>query len=280
LIRHSNFVILYFVPRSHSLVPQPTDSTIPTAQRATPPNAPSLPPRPPTPLAVRRSWTDPGTRVWWILAGLILLMCAALIVDRVWLWVQENQLIRNGTVVTAEIVEANTGSTVPHQLVEMDEMISVQFNWKGQQQTAVGYPRDRTQHYLINQKLNIRVDPNDPTTWTDLTQNEPLMLTLFVGLMILPIPPVLVLIAALKRKQIWKTWQTGDGVVAVVAERRQTPVAPGAYAVRCSMRDSRDRRLFTVYLPRRGGDVAKDDLIWLIVPKEKKARPLAAGWFQ
>ena len=43
---------------------------------------------------------------------------------------------------------------------------------------------------------------------------------------------------------------------------------------------SRDKRVFTVFVPRTGAKLHKNDLFWLILPTTKSGKPIAAMWFE
>ena len=239
------------------------------------PDAPSDAPRPLTPLASRRAWTEPRVRLWWLMAAAVLLAILAYAGDRLWDRRAENQLIANGVPVTATVVSTEQHATAG-QTAAVDEPVTIGFAWHGKPVNAQG---TLTRPSFIGRTVDVHVDPADPTNWTDRTAPTPLSDALFVGLLLLPIAPVLLGVAWLARRSVVRTYRTGASAVAVVSARRQVPIAPLSHAVRCSFRDGTDRRLHTVYVPRGGGRLAKGDVLWVVLPP-RRGKPVAAMWFE
>jgi hypothetical protein len=130
---------------------------------------------------------------------------------------------------------------------------------------------------MTGDTITLHVDPKDPTRWTDRSEPTPLLASLIVGLIALPIVPLLAVFGILQQRGFQRTWQKGTAALAVVHERKQSPIAPMSYALRCSMQDLRTRELFTVYVPRIGNGLEKGDVIWVITAS-KKGNALAALW--
>lgn len=253
----------------------PNVNTIPGGAPPGPPDAP----RQATPLARRRAWTEPTVRVWWLLAVAIFLLTVVYAVERIWVWNAQGKLIRDGTVIVAKVVEVN-GQAITNLKQPPDSMTTLEFDWQGVPQRVRGQLEDHTDYIVVGQSQSIHVDPADPNNWTARVQPAPLVQSLFLGFVLLPLPVVLIVIAAAKRKRIWNTWENGQAALAVVLERQQTPVAPLSYAIRCSLRDRRDKRILTVFVPRAGAALKKNDLLWVLLPGSKSAKPVAASWFQ
>ena len=236
---------------------------------------PPDPPRPLTPLAARRAWAEPTVRPWWLMAAAVLLAVAAYAVGRGVVRSGENRLITAGTPVVTKVL-GTPDHTVPGQAVKVGETVTLAFDWHGQPRTVVGtLAHDAT----VAGPMAIRVDPADPTVWTDATEPTPLARSLVVGLVVLPVVPLLLLVAVWRRAGVARTYTLGRLADAVVADRRQTPVAPLSFAVRCSLREGGDRRLRTVYVPRAGRSLAKGDVIAVLVPTGR-GRIVSALWFE
>ncbi len=235
---------------------------------------PLLTPRPLTPLAARRAWTEPTVRLWWLMALAVLLMILCYAADRLWARHVENRLIATGLPVQARVISTGLHAT-PGQTADVGDPAAVGIQWHGQPTRLQG---SLTRPSFIGATIPIHVDPSDPTVWTDQAEATPLAHALFVGLLLLPIVPVLLGIAALKRRGVARAWQLGVARAAVVVARHQTPIAPLSYALRCRWRDG-ERRLFTVHVPRAGRSLAKGDELWVIVP-QGRGRPVAAMWFE
>src|SRR5271155_1115705 len=155
-----------------------------------PPPPPS--PRPMTPLARRRCWTEPAVRLWWLLGALILGMILVYSAGRLWSWMAENQLIQHGEIVSAKVIEAD-GKTIAHQAMPPYSPVKLEFDWHGQTQVVSGFLEDRptADYIIVDDNVTIRVDPNDVTNWTYRSQITGIGETLFVSWMLLPIPPLL-----------------------------------------------------------------------------------------
>ena len=240
-----------------------------------PPEPPPDPPRPLTPKAARRAWVEPTVRPWWLMAIAVLLAVGGYSVAQLVERSALNRLMTAGVPVAAKVVSTDNRSIVG-QAATTEEQANLTFDWHGQPSTARGF---LSRNSTIGATIPIRVDPADPTVWTDQTEPAPLVRSLFVGLAVLPLAPALLAVAVVRRRAVARTVRLGRAAVAVVADRRQTPIAPFSYAVRCALRDGADRRLRTVYVPHVGRSLAKGDEVWLILPLARGGRPVAAAWF-
>jgi len=262
-----------------TLPSDPSSGVVSAAAAPSAPPAPGAAPRTLTPLALRRAWTEPTVRMWWLLAATILLMTLIFAADRAWAWHTQSKLIRDGLLVDAKVTEVN-GQAITNLKQPPDSQTTLDFDWQGKPQRVRGQLDDRTDYIVVGQTVPIHVDPNDPQNWTARTQPPPLAQSLFVGFIMLPVALVLLPIAAMKRKRLLQTWQSGHAELAVVIERQQTPLAPLSHAIRCGLRDRRDKRVFTVFVPRGGTTLQKNDLLWIVMPNAKSAKPVAARWFE
>ncbi len=195
--------------------------------------------------------------------------------DRLWDREIERRLIRDGVSIQAKMV-GNGNKAIHGQTFVPGDIINVEFDWKGQD---IRQPGPLHHPAAVGEVITIHVDPNDPAVWTDLSETEPLLASMFVGFLFLPVAPIVFFLAWLKQKTVRAQWENGEAMVAVVDERRQTPVAPLCYAIRCSFRDQRDKRLFTVYVPPVGKLLEPGSEIW-VIGSFRQARPVAAMWFE
>jgi hypothetical protein len=247
---------------------------LPPSDFADPVMTPAAVPRALTPRIARRAWTEPSVRVWWLLALAVLLVFAFYVADRLWDREIERRLIRDGAVVHAKLM-GNSAKAIHGQTFSPGDIIQVRFDWNGQEVQPSG-PIHSTA--AVDEMVTIHVDRDDPQVWTDLTQIEPMLTSLFVGLLFLPVAPIVFAVAWTKQRAIQKQWQNGQAVEAIVHDRKQTPVAPMSYAVRCSLHNQRDKRLFTVYVPQGIANLEDGSTIWVITDS-KQTRPVAALWF-
>jgi hypothetical protein len=217
---------------------------------------------------------EPAVRVWWLMAAAVLVMVLAFAADRLWSRHLENRLIATGVPTEGKVLSSGQHAT-PGQTADPGDPVAVGIQWHGQPMRLSGSLATQS---FIGATIQLHVDPHDPTLWTDQTTATPIARSLFVGFLALPIVLLLVAVAAVRARGVGRTWETGSAVAAVVHDRRQTPLAPMTYAVRCSLRDGGDRRLFTVHVPRGGTSLGKGDEIDIVRPTGR-GRPVAVRWF-
>ena len=237
-------------------------------------------PRAVTPDVRRRMWTEPSVRLWWllslVLAGVIGYFCVDVLMSRR----VETKLIRDGVAVVGRVASAN-GQSLPGMAQPSDSMVSMEFDWNGKSISESGYLQDRQGYVTIGEKIPMRVDPQDPSVWTNRVQPAPLFHALFPGLIFLPGLPVLLGGAWLVRRKLEKLWVTGEATMGVVHSVRQSPIAPRSYALRCTYRDRRGKLLFTVFVPKNRIAAHNGSTLWLIAPPvDSTSRPVAWAWLE
>jgi hypothetical protein len=193
--------------------------------------------------------------------------------DRLWARHVESELIRTGLVVPTHIVAAENKQK-DQPFTSSDKCTLLLHLPSGDEDLDGVY---LTFGGMTNSNIILHVDPNDHTRWTDRSEATPLLDSLFVGLLALPVIPLLLVLGVIQLRRLQRIWQNGQPALAVVSERKHTPIAPMSYVLRCSMQDLRTRDMFTVYVPRIGNGLEKGDLIWVIT-SAKKENPLAALW--
>jgi len=233
---------------------------------------PAKPPRALTAQARRAIFTEPRVRQWWMLAVAVLVLFAVYTVERVLVRNDEVKLIRDGMIVTARLASAENRNK--DQMTTPTDQVHLMLNLPTGVEEVTGY---LTKQSLVGHDVSVRVDPGDHTRWTDRTEATPLLESLLVGIMVSPLVPVLFIMAYLKLRNMQKVWQTGTAQIAVISDRRQSPIAPMSYSLRCSLQNGNDKKLFDVFVPKAGKDLAEGGLIWVIVPV-KKGSPLAGLW--
>jgi hypothetical protein len=231
-------------------------------------------PRAVTPAIARRIWTEPSVRAWWLATLLLALVAASFVGDRVYARHQQSQLIAHGVHVTGTVLRQDL-KNAPHQLVEPNREMTVGFkDSSGHQIEAIGII---SQTMRVGDPVPVIYDPANPNVWTDRTAPPGWVETLFGVVFVFPVVIAVGLVAWWQTARMRKVWQDAPAVVAVVSDRRQTPVAPMSWVVKCSLRDGTDRRLFNVHVPRFFGTMQKGCELWVLVPR--RGKPVAAGWF-
>jgi hypothetical protein len=226
-----------------------------------------------TPAVRRLAWLEPRVRRWWLLAILILLSFGAFAGDRLWARHSEYQLIHNGITMPAKIVAAE--NKITNHPVGSGDLVKLELTFPDK--TEEDQTGTLTQPAVVGGFITVHLDPVDHSRWTDRSDPTPLLDSMLIGLFALPLVPVMIWIGYWQMRRLVQTWRNGSGAVAVVFDRRHSPIAPMSYTLRCSLQHHKRKDLFTVYVPRIAYGLDKGDLIWVILPA-KKGHILAALW--
>ncbi|MDP9174620.1 MAG: hypothetical protein M3O30_12255 [Planctomycetota bacterium] len=226
------------------------------------PSAPPPPPRQITAAARRRSWTDPVIR-FWLLATIVLVAIGCWFVfNQIVASRSEQWLIANGFVVEAKVVgvnnESRTGAKYPP-----GSHSSLTFDWKDQTINIDGV-LSSNDYVTTGEIVQLRIDPNDPTNWTDRTAPEPLGRRLIAGAVIIPAVAITLMAALLLRRRLLGVWRNAQAALYAVVETRYSALAPQSHTVRCVLATNRDPTIVVVYLPARFPRPQRGDLLWLI----------------
>jgi hypothetical protein len=235
-----------------------------------PPDAPRLV----TPAIARRIWTEPSVRPWWLATLLLAVVAASFVGDRVYARQQLSRLIAHGVHATGKILGQDL-KRAPGQLVDANRDMMMGFRDSADHEVQALGTVDQTMH--VGDLVPIVYDPANPTVWTDRATPPGWVETLLGLVVVLPVVVAVGLLAYWQTARMRKVWQNAPAVVAVVSDRKQTPVAPMSWVVKCSLREGPDRRLFNVHVPRFFGTMQNGSELWVLVPK--RGRPVAAGWF-
>jgi len=238
----------------------------------------SLPPvpRPITPTARRRAWTEPRVRGWWLAAivpmGLFIYVCFNVIAD----FNRFRDLVARGVAVQAVVSVA--GYEKGHRLPP-DTAVTLSYQIGDTTRQASGTLLARTEMIRVGETIEIRVDPTDPQRWTDHTTPPQLAPRMMGPLAILPFIAVALLAGLLARRRLMKTWREGVAVQALVIEVLQTALAPKSTLVRCTIPTDRDGSVLGVYLPHSKGIPVKGETLWLLRPPARSTGAVAAEAF-
>ena len=248
------------------------------ADVAAPPALPD-PPRHLTARVRRHSWTEPRVRSWWLVASAVTAVTLFLLGSGYYVWRRDVDLIRNGREVSAWIYAAD-GIPIPGRHRPPSAPVTLRYEVGGKKYEVDGYLRGRTEPFIIQTYVPIRVDPDDPGRWTARSKPDALWPEMLGGVILLPAVPVLAAVVFFQRARVLKLWRNGRAVEAVVLESRQTAMAPRSRVLRCAPTESSDRRVIGVYAPDRAGRLAPGDTLWILTDPAGGSRAAAALWLQ
>jgi hypothetical protein len=254
--------------------PVPASST----EASAPPQQPPASPRELTPAAARRAWREPRVQFWWAAALGILAAAAFVAVGETITWNDDARLLREGTKVDAVVWPS--GARIKNRPVGPQDFVTVEFTWNGQQKVLTGQRLDgRDGQTITGEPISIYVDAKDPDHWTART-SPPSLARMLVGAMTLALIAVLLLlVSVVRRRGVLGVWRDGEARLAAVVQAGPAALAPRSWLVRCALAEGKDRRLITVYIPRRLATPQKGDALWLIMPSGKPGKALAAMSF-
>lgn len=242
--------------------------------------APVLPdaPRPITPAARRRSWAEASVRLWWMSAIAIALIVIYLTATQIMAGVRDRALLRSGIPVTATIEgitgrhQQTRGTPVP---VRLSYTLPDGREFVDATETFLEATSNET---VLHTKdpLPIRVDPNDPTRWTEDRAPGSIFQSLGVSVALLPVVAVLLLLAWLRRKSVLAVWRTGEPSEAAVVSEKTSALAPGSQLLSISLMNDPGKRVVSLLHPRKAGVLSNGDALWVIAPPGKPQRAIEA----
>ena len=133
---------------------------------------------------------------------------------------------------------------------------------------------------VTGQQVQIHVDPNDISRWTDRTEAEPMSRRLIAGAVIFPVVLATGVTALLLRRRVLRIWREGEAEVFSVVDTHHSALAPLSHTVRAVAVAGHDRRLVTVCLPGKLPRPQKGEALWLIHPRGKPMSSIAAAAFE
>jgi hypothetical protein len=235
-----------------------------------------------TPRLARRAWAEPHVRLWWVTA--LAVLGAGLYVGAMQTadWYREVRLIRHGVPVTAKVVSVNY-KDMPGNSQPGDGFVVINFELQGQQRQVTGNlsGRPASQFIKVGEKVDFKVDPNDPTVWTSRQQPAPLSGELGIPLAAAMAAAVVAAVSWMLRRRVLRSYRLGERAAARAVSRFRSALAPRLWAVRCVLIDSDDKRIFTVYVPSRFPS-EPGEIVEIILPPKAGGnyRPIAAAWFE
>jgi hypothetical protein len=229
-------------------------------------------------VVLRRSLMEPRVRFWWLTASVLTLITLYFLLDRSLNWLEELHIIRNGTPVSATIIQIGQDETAGRTDVSPDNEVDLQYDFGGKTYQVNGFLEGRTEVISLKDVVPIKIDPAKPERWTYLTDVPPLTHVLLSAGLVAPFAVAVGLAGFIRRQRVLRTWTEGVAHPFVVEAIRQTALAPSSQYIGCREMEGRARELVWVFVPRRLANPKVGDILWLIHPvgKPKAALPALA----
>ena len=256
------------------------------AEHLIPPESLTQTPRPVTPRASRRSWNELPVRIWVILAVTVLFITIYFTIDKYLSGRYERWLITQGLPVEAELNRIQ-GTRDRSQHFKRSDRLQVELNYdapgRPRQMYVPGWlsqlPAQPPQREIrVGDTIPVRIDPANPTVWTDRTQPLPWIAEFTIVVLLLPLLALLLVVMFIRRQQVLNVWRRGEVASAVVVEHKQAATAPFSRVIRFTLADGRDRRVWSALHPARGAPAAREP-IWVIFPPGNPGRAVVASLY-
>lgn len=258
-----------------------------TSEQLLPPAPLTTIPREITLRASRRSWNELPVRIWVILALAVALITTFFSVTKYLAGRYERWLIAEGAPLKADVMWIN-GTQDKRMEFKRTDRLQAQLGYTppaGQRLNFVpGWlaqlPDQKPEPVIhVGDQVPIRVDPGNPTVWTDRTQPKPWLVDFTIVMLLLPLLVLLGLLALFRRMRVLNIWRKGEIGAGVVVDLKQTAIAPLSRVVRFTLADGSDRRVFSTLHPAKEAP-KPGDLMWLLFPPGKPARAIVASLYQ
>ncbi len=220
-------------------------------------------------------------RFWWLCALVLAAIMLVWAVDALVTALGERSLIAHGTVVTARVLGMD-GSTRAGWTLPRTDSHEVKLRVtlpNGQVRDIDGTLPPGPGVLQIGQELPIKIDPKDPSNWTDQTEAISWTAHMIIPLLLLPFVLLLLIVAWYRRRQVLQIWRDGQWVQGVVVELRQSAMAPLSRVVRYNIPDV-DKRIFSVLVPTRVGIPAVGEAIDLVLMPDAPQRAVVAKLYE
>jgi hypothetical protein len=224
------------------------------------------PPRPVTPRVRRRTWAEPMVRGWLLLAIGLVIGALVLAVSSTIEWISETNVVRNGVTVQAVAWHAG-GARVTGMSLAVGSPVNIEYEYNGQKYKVTGLLYNTGKMYISQVPFEIRIDPENPTTWTNRTVVPPMVEKMMGAGIMLGVAAACAIVALVLRSRSMAIWVDGDLISSRVIGQGQSALAPQSAALRCTVRIGRTERPLTVYVPHQ--QASDQQTIELIVSHDR-----------
>ena len=259
-----------------------------TTEHLVPPVELTQTPRHVTPRAARRSWNELPVRIWVILAVAVGFITIYFTIDKYLSGRYERWLITQGLPVQAELNRIQ-GTRDRSQSFKRTDRLQVELNYDvpgtehPRQMYVPGWlsqlPADPPPREIrVGELIPVRIDPNNPTVWTDRTQPLPWIAEFTIVVLLLPLLALLLVVMFIRRQQVLGVWRRGEVAAAVVVDHKQSATAPLSRVIRFTLADGSDRRVWSTLHPARGAP-QPGETVWVIYPPGNPGRAVVASLY-
>lgn len=234
------------------------------------------PPRPVTRVAARRSFAEATVRSWLVLAIVVAGVIGYLTYARLGSAWRDRALIEHGTPVIGRLTKIGLNQA---RNASRDERLSVEIAYTppgGREMFVAGElaPKAGSTINLVD-PFPIKIDPDHPERWTDLTVAPSLGQQLAAVFLLSPLLLLTLVVIFLKRARVLKVYRDGALVRALVVSVKQAPLAPASRLVRFSLPD--ETNVHGCYWPDRLGRPHPGDEIEILHLPRTAGRSLCAA---
>jgi hypothetical protein len=236
-------------------------------------------PRPITQRARRRSWNERSVRLWLILTALVAATTIYFAIRDVSAANYERRLIFHGKKVIATVLSVDeyerAGRSFP---LEQPRRLRMQYKTESGEPIVIELttPGREPGRIEVDQKRELRVDPNDPNTVTMQTAPRGWLPSLAVVMLLAPVALLLVIVTLIARRKVLRVWIHGQPAIGTVVDTHRSGLAPKSDIVRYTVDDAEDRRVFSTLYPHRLGQLQPDDELALVMPKNSPGKAIVA----
>jgi hypothetical protein len=242
-------------------------------------------PRPLTPRARRQSWWEPSVRAWWLVAiGITLVLAFQLSLQ---LFEAHQARLRlsewRHETVTIDKIDGSPRATytVSPEYLATSIADMTYTDTAGVTHSLRGHLVAQFEPRHPGEKIELLIDPADPSVYTDRVRPAPLVEQLIIPGMLAPFPLIFAIVALVKRNRTRRLWQDGQRHQAQVVDVQKSAIAPRSAVLRCAVPDSREHRLFRLTIPRRLlPKPQKGDTLDVITPPGEPTRAIAAMMYE
>lgn len=224
---------------------------------------------------------EPRVRLWWLAALCVAVIAAILAIQTAIHVSNAGSLIRAGQQVQARLDKVDNVAREGFR-VAASEQPKVEMTVTlpdGQTRQISGVLRHQKGLLEPGKTVMLRIDRADPSRWSDAMSPPPLMPELLphMGLGVLAV--VLAVVAILARRGVLSVWRNGELHPGLVVETAQSGLAPLSRVVRFTLRDTRDRRVYSASVPLRLNP-QPGQAFWIVSPPGNPQRGIVASLYQ